>query len=87
MMIGGRADSGRDAQVLMLMAAADMNDDGGIQYGEFAEGSNPRAEDRLPFHTSAMPCPVLTQVVLLPVAVQLMAYVAREETIQAEMEN
>eukprot|EP00288_Rhodomonas_lens_P001440 CAMPEP_0177726846 /NCGR_PEP_ID=MMETSP0484_2-20121128/19997_1 /TAXON_ID=354590 /ORGANISM="Rhodomonas lens, Strain RHODO" /LENGTH=433 /DNA_ID=CAMNT_0019239443 /DNA_START=133 /DNA_END=1430 /DNA_ORIENTATION=- len=40
-----------EQQVLMLMAAADMNDDGGIQYGEFAE-----------------------------VAVQLMAYVAREET-------
>jgi len=47
-----------EQQVMMLMAAADMNDDGGIQYGEFAE-----------------------------VAVQLMAYVAREETIQAEMQR
>ena len=42
----------------MLMAAADSNEDGQIQYGEFAE-----------------------------VAVQLMAYMQREEQIMAQMET
>ena len=44
--------------IRMLMAAADSNEDGQIQYGEFAE-----------------------------VAVQLMAYMQREEQIMAQMET